>query len=272
VQWDFQGRAVFISGASRGLGRAFALAYAKAGASYIGIGARSSLDQVKTDVENAGKAAGRKMPKVVAVNLDVTDQKSTEGAAREIQQSFGRLDILVNNSGYQEENARMLDVDPKDWWRTFEVNTLGTYLMTRAFLPLLLSHKESYKTIVGITSIWGLTMVPSTSAYQLSKHTMMRFSEICNSEYGDQGILCFHIHPGAVLTEMSSQMHPDIRQFLVDTPELGADTLVWLTAERRDWLAGRYVSAQWSMEELLAKKDKIAEENHLLNRMNVGLD
>lgn len=100
----------------------------------------------------------------------------------------------------------------------------------------------------------------------------MRFSELCNAEYGERGILCFHLHPGGTMTELSSVLHPDIRQFLIDTPELCADTVVWLTAERREWLASRYVSAQWDMQELLAKKDKIVEEKHLLNRMNVGLD
>jgi hypothetical protein len=100
----------------------------------------------------------------------------------------------------------------------------------------------------------------------------MRFSELLDAEYRSKGLLCFHMHPGGVMTDLSSVMHPDMGQFLVDKPELGADTLVWLTAERREWLAGRYVSAAWDMEELLAKKERIVEEKHLVNRLVVGLE
>lgn len=67
-------------------------------------------------------------------------------------------------------------------------------------------------------------------------------------------------------------MADEIKQFLIDTPEMSADTLVWLTAERREWLAGRYLSAQWNMEEVLAKKERIIREDHLVMRMAVGTD
>lgn len=67
-------------------------------------------------------------------------------------------------------------------------------------------------------------------------------------------------------------MPPEIRQFFIDTPEMAGDTLVWLTAEKRDWLAGRYVSAMWDMKEFLEKKDKIVSEDHLKMRLAVGLD
>lgn len=99
-KFDLKGRSVFISGTSKGLGKAMALSYAKAGISYIGIGARSPLDKVEKEIQEAAKRAGRAMPKVLAVKLDVTNKESVAEAAKETEKSFGHVDILVNNSGF----------------------------------------------------------------------------------------------------------------------------------------------------------------------------
>ena len=76
----------------------------------------------------------------------------------------------------------------------------------------------------------------------------VKFSEFINAEYGakeDGGILSFSIHPGSVATDMGDSLLESLRANLTDTPQLCGDTLVWLTNERREWLAGRYISVQW---------------------------
>lgn len=271
-QFDLAGRAVFITGASRGLGRTTAISYAKAGASKIGIGARSDLSGVVKEIGEAAIAAGRKKPQIVPVGMDVTNADSVAAAAAEIKTAFGRLDILVNNAGFMEAQENMTNADPAEWWKVFEVNILGTFLVTRAFIPLLLAKKDSLKTVLNVASIWGLTYFPAGSAYQISKFALLRFSEICNAEYGGRGLLSFSLHPGAVATEITVPLKPEIAQFLIDKPEMRGNTIVWLTAERREWLAGRFVNGQWDMQELLEKKDKIVGEDHLKMRLSVGLD
>ena len=268
-QFDLEGRAVFITGASRGLGRAFAVSYAKAGASYIAIGARSSLDEVQQEIQDAARSAGREAPQVLSLKLDVTSKESVAQAAKEVDDAFGRCDILINNSGFMETTSKMTEVDPDERWKTFETNIFGMFLMSRAFIPMMVK-KDGLKTIVNLTSMWGTTWVVGGSAYQLTKFATMRFSEMCNSEYGDQGILSYSLHPGGVETELGRHLQADFKQFLIDTPEMGADTIVWLTAERREWLAGRYVSATWNMKELLDKREKLVEEDHLKMRLMVG--
>jgi hypothetical protein len=73
-------------------------------------------------------------------------------------------------------------------------------------------------------------------------------------------------------TELAQELPPEITQFLTDSPELGSDTLLWLTAERREWLAGRFVNAAWDMDEVLEKKDRIVKEDHLKMRLTVGME
>jgi NAD(P)-dependent dehydrogenase (short-subunit alcohol dehydrogenase family) len=271
-QFDLKNRAVFITGASRGLGRAIAISYAKAGASKIGIGARSNLDNVVKDIREAANTATRAAPEVLAVNLDVTKAENVAKAAAEVEKAFGRCDILINNAGHLEQPLSMIDVDPTAWWRTFEVNILGMFLVSRAFIPLMLKEADSLKTVVNLSSMWGLTFFPGGSAYQISKFAILRFTEFCNAEYDDQGLLAFSFHPGSVDTELAQELPPEITQFLTDSPELGSDTLLWLTAERREWLAGRFVNAAWDMDEVLEKKDRIVKEDHLKMRLTVGME
>ena len=93
------GKSIFISGASKGIGKAIALSYARAGASQIAIGARSNITSVAAEVEAAAKDAQRPSPKILPISLDITNQTSFEAAAKEVRSEFGKLDILVNNAG-----------------------------------------------------------------------------------------------------------------------------------------------------------------------------
>lgn len=170
----------------------------------------------------------------------------------------------------------MADQDPMEWCRTIDINLKGPYLVTRAFLPLLLSSPapsnggEALKTILNVSSIGAHKLMPGASAYQTTKLALLRFSEFVNAEYAEKGVLCYSIHPGGVMTELAKAMPKSAHGLLVDTPALAADSVVWLTAERREWLAGRYVSVTWDMEELVKKRDEIEAKDLLKVRMLVA--
>ena len=112
-------------------------------------------------------------------------------------------------------------------------------------------------------------IMDGASSYQVTKLALLRLGEFVSAEYKDQGILCYGIHPGGVVTELASRMPKDSHGLLVDKPELAADTVAWLVNEKREWLAGRYVSVTWDMKELLDKKDEIIKKDLLKVRMLV---
>ncbi len=105
------------------------------------------------------------------------------------------------------------------------------------------------------------------SAYQTAKFAACRLTEFMDQEYHDQGVIAIVIHPGGVKTELALNMPPDFHGYLTDTASLPADTLVWLVKERREWLAGRFISANWDVDELERKKNEIVERNALKFRM-----
>ena len=194
------GKSVFISGASKGIGRAMSLSFAKAGASQIAIAARSDMATLERELQEAAAAAGKPLPTVLRIKLDVTSRESIGDAASEVEKEFGKLDILVNNAGVVGNILPVADSDPDDWWNTWTVNVRGPYLITRAFLPLMLRSGD--KQIVNVSSVGAHLMNPGMSSYQPSKLALLRFTEFVSAEYSDKGLLTFCIHPGNVLTDL----------------------------------------------------------------------
>lgn len=269
-QWDLSSRSVLVTGASKGLGKDNAISFARAGASQIAIAARSGMEQVEKEMKQAAQKAGRKEPTILSLKLDVTDKKSVSDAAAEIDQKFDGLDIVINNAGYLETFKKIADSDPDEWWKTWQVNTFGAYLVVRSAIPLLLKKKDGLKTILNVSSIGAHVIMPGASAYQPTKLALTRFTEFINEEYADEGLVSYAVHPGGVMTELASGMPKESHGLLIDQPALAADTFVWLTAQRRDWLAGRYISSTWDMKELEGMKQDIIKGDLLKVRLDVG--
>jgi NAD(P)-dependent dehydrogenase (short-subunit alcohol dehydrogenase family) len=269
LKTNLSGKSVLITGASKGVGRTTALSFAKAGASTIIIGARSSLDSLVSDIKSAAQNAKRAEPKVIQLKLDVTDETSVEAAAKLVGKETKSLDILINNAGYLENWLPIADSNPEEWWKSFTTNVKGPYLMTRAFIPLLLA--SSTKVIMNITSVGAHVLFPGASAYQTSKLSLCRFSEFTATEYGDKGLIVMAAHPGGVKTELAHGMPEDMHAMLTDTPEMAADGLLWYTGERREWLSGRFVSCAWDVTELEGKKEEILKGDLLKVRMAVEI-
>ncbi|RYP43327.1 hypothetical protein DL770_011719 [Monosporascus sp. CRB-9-2] len=263
---DLTGKSVLITGASKGIGKATAISFAISGCSKILLAARSDLADVETVIKDAAKKANRPQPLVHSLKIDVTSEDSVRVAAEAAADILGgSLDVLINNAGYLEEWKPIAESKPREWWWTWEVNIKGTYLVARYFMPLLL--KSQTKTIINISSGGAHVTFPGASGYQTTKFALCRLTEFMDKEYNQQGLIAISLHPGGVKTELAMNMPPERLDVLTDTPELAADTLVWLSRERRDWLSGRFASVNWDMEELNQKKQDILQRNLLKFRL-----
>ncbi|KAK1579661.1 short-chain dehydrogenase [Colletotrichum navitas] len=255
------GKAVLITGASKGLGKAIAIGYAEAGASMIAVVARSDVSSTASAVLEAAKNAGRPEPTVLALEMDVSSTPSVKAVAERLATEWGRLDILINNAGYMTPFKPLLEADDDDYMKTWDVNYWGTYRVTKAFLPLML--KGGDKTIVNMSSVAAHFMGPGGGAYHVSKFALIRFTEFVQDEYADQGVLAFSIHPGGVPTELSSKLPESLQFRMRDTPELAAHSITYLTSKKRDWLGGRWISCMWDMPTLVSMEKKIVDGNLL---------
>ncbi|PSN70707.1 NAD(P)-binding protein [Corynespora cassiicola Philippines] len=262
---SFHGKSALVTGSSRGIGLQTAIHLAKAGCSKIALAARSSLSDAKELVEKAAADAKTDI-KILTLDLDVSSVESVEAAVTEVKKAFGNLDLLVNNAAFLSKHSLIGESDPSVYWKTWETNINGTYLCTRAFLPLLL--ESTLKTVINMSSSGGHVVFPGASAYQTTKFAVCRFTEFLDAEYAEKGLIAIALNPGAVKTKLSSVLPSSLEKYLEDTVELSADTVVWISKERRNWLAGRFVTATWNMEELEKRKEEISEKDLLKFKMD----
>ncbi|OTA54789.1 oxidoreductase-like protein [Hypoxylon sp. EC38] len=267
-----EGHHILITGGTRGIGRSIALSFARAGAKAIAIADISeSFGQLANDILTAAKEEGHEPTQVVLTKLDVTNEESVRKCADAIKNEFkGKLDILVNNAGFMTPALPVTESDSGNWWRTMEVNLKGVYLMSKYLIPLLLSVPEGPRTMININSVAAHNLRPMASAYGTSKFAVLKLTEFLMVEAGNKGLLAYSVHPGAVLTELAEKgMPPETLSGLNDNVDLPGDTVTWLSSERREWLAGRYISCTWDMKELLERKSDIIKGDKLKVRLVV---
>ncbi|KAJ4344201.1 hypothetical protein N0V95_006241 [Ascochyta clinopodiicola] len=160
-------KVILITGAGRGIGRAMALQYAHAGVASIILCARttSQLDEVESSIKAISASI-----RVSKHSIDVTSDSAVAKLAEEVQSKETRLDVLINNAGHSAPWIPLHESDPKEWWRTMEVNVKGPYLFAHAFLPLLLktAEKTGNVDVINVSSIGALAITPVASAYAIN--------------------------------------------------------------------------------------------------------
>lgn len=268
------GKVVFISGASRGIGQATAVAFAMAGARAVYVTARSetALHETQALVRAANPET------LCALNVcDVTIAAEVEAAVADCIARFGALDVADANAGYLGPWTKIGQSDPSGWWKNWEVNVKGTYHVIRYAIPHLARSAQTHASkgqssghLLLLSSIGAQLVMPGASDYQTSKHAINRLCEFVQVDHGDDGIKCFALHPGGVATELGLSMPEAMHAYLVDDPMLAAGFAVWLCSGQADWAKGRYLSATWDVAELAAMKDRILQDDLLVNRLRAN--
>jgi NAD(P)-dependent dehydrogenase (short-subunit alcohol dehydrogenase family)/uncharacterized protein YndB with AHSA1/START domain len=260
---DLEGQVALITGASRGIGRAIAVAFAQAGAA-AAVLARSGaeLDEVVTAIKAGGG-------KAYAVLADVTDAADVNAAVAEAERRLGPIDVLVNNAGVLGPIAPFAETDPEAWWRAIEVNLRGPMLTARAVLPGMTGRGRG--RIVNVVT--GSAPFPYFSGYAAGKTALVRFSECLSAEVRDQGLAVFAMSPGTVRTAMSEhslnsaegqRWIPWFRRIFdegLDLPiERPAMLALALASGRYDRLSGLTVSPHDDLDAIVERLDQVEAE------------
>lgn len=264
-----------MTGAGRidGVGYATALVFARSGASGIALADIHGVsDDLLTGIKDAARIANRPEPTVLGQATDISDAESVKQLLDAIESGFdGRLDILVNNAGYMEPFGTILELDPAIYWRTWEVNVRGLFNMTRAFLPLLLQtrrqHSKGLCTIINVSSSGAQAARPQSASYRSSKLAILRWTENVQLDHAEDGLLTYCVNPGAIKTTITQHTPEEIRDRLPHSPDIAGDTIAWLARARRQWLAGRYTSCPWDMQELAQRQTEVVAGDKLKVRM-----
>jgi 2-deoxy-D-gluconate 3-dehydrogenase len=195
-----EGKVAIVTGAGRGLGRSIAKALSEAGACVAAASRTvSELESFVKEAEQAGCSA-------LAVPTDITDEAAVQHLVFRTIGAFGRIDILVNDSGILASTP-LLEQEPAEWNRVIATNLGGVYLVTRAVGRHLVAQGSG--KVINIASNFGLMGVPNHAAYSASKAGIIAFTRCMAIEWARHNIQVNALAPGYFATELNAAMRAD---------------------------------------------------------------
>lgn len=233
-----QGQVAIVTGASRGIGRSTALAFAAEGANVVVNYASSSgaADEVVAEITHAGGNA-------IALQADVSKVEQVDNLVNEVMEKLGRIDILVNNAGITRDTL-LLRMKPEDWQAVIDLNLTGVFLCTRAVSKIMLKQKSG--RIINITSVAGQMGNPGQANYSAAKAGVIGFTRTVAKELASRGVTVNAVAPGFIATDMTKDLKntDDIVKFIplgrYGQPEEIAGMIRFLAADS----AAAYITGQ----------------------------
>ena len=240
---DLTGTVALVTGASRGLGRAFALALAEAGADLV-LAARS-VDDLQLTAEAAAKHGVR----AEAFRADMREARDIEALVEGAIRAFGRIDVLVNNAGISGAEKPVLDLERREWEDALAVNLLGPALLARAVARGMVERRQG--RIINVASIAGLAPVSRLGPYCVSKAALIQLTRVMALELARHNVQVNALCPGYFRTPMNETFfatpkgqavvqHAIPMQRLGDPKEL-APMVVFLASEASSFMTGSVV-------------------------------
>jgi 2-deoxy-D-gluconate 3-dehydrogenase len=241
--FSLRGKRALVTGASRGIGRAIALGFARAGAD-VALLARSTeeLDVLASEIRVLGRAA-------TALQCDVTKQDQVESAVEKATQELGELDILVNNAGGPVFNAPFLDTRPEGWLRVLDLNLMSVIHVTRAVGGGMVERRAG--SIINVDSIGAAHPSPPVTCYCAAKAAVVNLTKALAQEWGPVGVRVNALSPGLIDTDINRAIvsDPERSAAMVRRIPLGrwgeADDLVgagvWLASDAAAYVTGSHI-------------------------------
>ncbi len=236
-----ENKVALITGASRGIGRRTALTFAEHGADVIFTDLKENEDSASLLEEL--KALG---VKAAFFPVNASDYKAVEDLAKEVQATFGRLDVLVNNAGITRDNL-MLRMSPEDWDLVLNVNLKSVFNNTKAFMSMMMKQRSG--SIINLSSIVGINGNAGQANYSASKAGIIGFTRSIAKELGSRGIRCNAIAPGFIETPMTRALPEEARkEWMKQIPmRRGGETqdvaklALFLASDLSDYITGQVI-------------------------------
>jgi NAD(P)-dependent dehydrogenase (short-subunit alcohol dehydrogenase family) len=229
-----EGKVAMITGASQGLGRALALAYAKEGAQIV-INSRH-----EEGIRPVGEEAESTGAEVLAFAADVSRSADVERLVGVATQRFGRVDVLVNNAGVLGPRVAIVEYPEDEWRLVIDANLTGPFLVSKA----VIEHMPEGGSIVNVVSGVSVEGRPGWGAYSVSKFGVEGFTQILAAELKERGIRVNAVDPGGMRTEMRAAAYPEEDPTTRITPEENTDVFLYLASDESKGVTGERFKAQ----------------------------
>ncbi len=236
------GRTALVTGGSRGIGRAIALALAEEGAD-VAVNYVSSETAARDVITSITKMGRRAMP----AQADVSDFPDTFRMAQNVLKEFGHLDILVNNAGINSDKT-FVKMDHASWRKVLSINLDGVFNCTKVFVDQMLS--QNYGRVVNITSVIGQIGNFGQANYAASKAGVAAFTKSLAKELAGKGVTVNAVAPGFIETEMITGIPDKVKNRLLDqiplkrfgSAEEVARAVCYIVSSDGDYITGAELS------------------------------
>jgi 3-oxoacyl-[acyl-carrier protein] reductase len=240
---DLTGQTAFVTGSTRGIGRAIASALYAAGANVAVVG---------RDVDRAQAVAAELGDRATGVACDVVDGLQVDMAVAAAEQALGPITILVNNAGLTRDNI-LLRLSEADWDAVLDANLKGAFHTTRTVIKGMMKRRAG--RIINISSIVGLTGNKGQANYAASKAGLIGFTKSVAKEYASRGVLVNCVAPGFIETDMTGALPADARNALLGQIALGrlgqpadvAHAVLFLASELSGYITGQVLVVDGGM-------------------------
>ncbi|MCW5848882.1 MAG: 3-oxoacyl-[acyl-carrier-protein] reductase [Anaerolineae bacterium] len=240
--FNLNGKIALVTGGSRGIGRAIALALAAQGAAVV-VNYQSNADAAHAVVEAITGQGGR----ALAVQGDVKDAATAQEMVKAATSEFGRLDILVNNAGTTRDMLLPM-MKEEDWDTVLDTNLKGAFLVTKAAIRPMIRQKSG--RIINITSMAGVAGNAGQANYSAAKAGLIGFTKSVAKEIGSRGITVNAVAPGFIPTDLTASVPADIIARAVEmsslkrpgTVEDVAAAVVFLASDEAGWITGQVLA------------------------------
>lgn len=246
-----------VTGSSRGIGKAIAVEFAKAGYSVV-INARDEVELKKAAEDISKLVDDDNNNKVAYVAGDISQEQTCIALLEETVQKFGRIDVLVNNAGIRGESKKIHELTSSDWDEVININLKGAFLCTREAVKRILIRKEKENTndnysIINISSYHESIPQFEGAPYAASKGGMEMLTKTVALELADKGIRVNSIAPGAIATDMNKELLEDeektkqkektIPTHRLGQPEEIAKVALFLASDNASYITGTTIYA-----------------------------
>lgn len=238
---------VLVTGGSRGIGKEVALKFAKEGYDIIVnyVSDKTDVVKLKNELESYGG-------KALIVKADVTKQEEVEELTKKAIDTFGKIDVLVNNAGITKDNL-LMRMKEEEFDRVIEVNLKGTFLVTKAVSKYMMKKREG--SIINLSSVVGVAGNAGQCNYSASKAGIIGFTKSLAKELASRNIRVNAVAPGFIKTDMTDVLPETVKESIheqIPLKRMGeakevAELIFFLGSEKSNYITGQVINVDGGM-------------------------